>query len=34
MGGGGGANNRMNYSLFVNITGGTSRWGRGANNWM
>ena len=45
MGGGGGfyplgegvgANNRMYYSLFANgpVTGGTSKWGRGPNNWM
>ena len=29
--GGGGANNRMYYSLFVNwpVTGGTSKWGEG-----
>ena len=31
MGGGGGANNRMYYSLFVNgpVTGGTSKWKEG-----
>ena len=31
MGGGGGANNRMYYSLFVNgpVTVGTSKWGEG-----
>ena len=31
-----GANNRMYYSLFANgpVTGETSKWGRGPNNWM
>ena len=31
-----GANKRMYYSLFANgpVTGGTSKSGRGPNNWM